>query len=234
MDSNDSAKIKVAIVDDEEMIVTLMAEFLSMQPRLEVVMTAHNGAGIIEELENSTVCPDVLAMDMQMPVMDGVEASKIIKEKYPSIKIIIITSFYKKIFIGHMLRIGLNAFIPKGIAPKLLAECIIEVYDKGFYFMPEQFDVMRQQISEGTPEPDLQTNDTFTPRELEILRLTCKQHTSEEIADKLKVTKRTIEGYRSNLMLKTGVKNTIGLVLYCIQNKIVDIDECLLTSKASD
>lgn len=231
MNSNDTPKIKVAIVDDEELIVTLMTEFFMKHPRLEVVMSANNGADIIEKLRNSDVCPDVLSMDMQMPVMDGIEASKIIRREFPSIKIVIITSFYKKIFIGHMLRLGLNAFIPKGITPNALSECVIEVYDKGFFFMPEQIDVMRQQISESTPEPQLQEEEGFSPREIEILKLTCQQYTSEEIANKMNIAKRTIEGYRSNLMLRIGAKNIIGLVLYCIQNGIVDVDECMLSNK---
>jgi DNA-binding NarL/FixJ family response regulator len=129
---------------------------------------------------------------------------------------------------GYMLKLGVNAFLPKGVEPQLLSEAVRETFTRGYFFMDEQIEVMRRQISSNVPEPALSTEESLSEREIEILKLICQQYTAQQIADKLFITKRTVEGHKSSLLLKTSAKNTAGLVIYAVQKKIIDIDDCIL------
>ena len=121
-----------------------------------------------------------------------------------------------------MLKAGVNAFLPKGVAPDVLVEAIHSTFSKGYFFLEEQIDVMRNQITTKAPKPKFTAEDELTRRELEILQLICQQLTNGEIAEKLFISERTVEGHRNNLFLKTKAKNVAGLVIYAVQKKIVD------------
>ena len=153
---------------------------------------------------------------------------EILKKDYPSIKTIIMSSHYKKSFMGFMLKMGASAFIPKGISPQNLLEIVKTVAQKGFYFEQDQIDIIREQVASKTPKPDLHDNTNLSTRELEVLRLICLQKTAKEIGDELFITKRTVEGHKNNLFLKSETKNIAGLAIYAIQNNIVNVDEILL------
>jgi DNA-binding NarL/FixJ family response regulator len=221
--------INIAIVDDEALIVMLLSDFFSKHERIEVQLTATGGQQIIDSLKQVANIPDILLLDLQMGAMSGIETATILKQCYPDLKIIVVSSHYKKSFMGYMLKLGVNAFLPKGIAPQLLVEAVEEVYAKGYYFMKEQVEVMRNQISSNVPAPSFNTEETLSEREVEILQLICQQLTAQQIADKLFITKRTVEGHKSNLLLKTSAKNTAGLVIYAVQKQIIDIDDCFFS-----
>lgn len=223
------SSIKIGIVDDEALIVMLLSDFFSKHERIVVELTATSGSQIIDEFRAAQCIPEILLLDLQMGEMNGIEAATILKQDNPDLKIIVVSSHYKKSFMGYMLKLGVNAFLPKGIAPQLLAEAIEEVHAKGFYFMGEQIEVMRNQISSSAPAPVFKTEETLSDREVEVLRLICMEYTAQEIADKLFITKRTVEGHKSNLLTKTSTKNTAGLVIYAIQKQIIDIDDCFFS-----
>lgn len=227
MTKNGGMVIQIAIVDDEELITTLLADYFSKYEEFKVLYTASSGEEIIELLQKNKPIPDIILLDLQMSGMDGMEAASKLKMEHPDIKIVIISSHYKKSFMGYMLKLGVNAFLPKGIAPSILASAILEVQAKGFYFMNEQVEVMRNQISSNVPEPALTTEESLSDREIDVLKLICQQLTAQQIAEKLFITKRTVEGHKSNLLLKTGAKNTAGLVVYAIQKAIISIDDCI-------
>lgn len=218
--------IRLGIVDDDALIVELLTGFLSQEKEIDVILTAHDGEELMEKLRNSKPeqLPDVILLDMRMKRMHGDEAVRLIKKEFPEIKNISLSSHYKESFMGYMLKAGVNAFIPKGISPQVLKEVIFNVMHKGFHFMPEQVEAMRPQIAANTPEPVLSSLESLTKRELEVLKLLCQQFTTPEIAEKLFLSKRTIETHRNNLLLKTGAKNTAGLIIYAVQKQLVDIN----------
>jgi DNA-binding NarL/FixJ family response regulator len=218
--------IRLAIVDDEALIVQLLKGFLEQEKEFSVVLMAHDGEEFLDKFQQypQEERPEIVLMDMRMKKMHGDEAIKILKEKYPETKAITLSSHYKESFLGYMLKVGVNAFVPKGISPDLLREVIWNVHTKGFYFLEEQVEAMRSQIDSNSPEPVLSSTNTLTKREIEILRLLCEQHTTPEIAEKLFLSKRTVETHRNNLLLKTGAKNTAGLIIYAVQKKLVNID----------
>lgn len=123
---------------------------------------------------------------------------------------------------GYMLKLGVNAFIPKGISPEKLVGIITEVAEKDYFFMDDQIEVLRSQLSSKIPQPVLDEEIQLSDREKEVLSLICKQKTAKDISKIMYISKRTVDGHRTNLLLKTGAKNTAGLVIYAIQNKIID------------
>lgn len=215
--------IQLAIVDDEQLMVTLLKSYFNNQEGIHVLMTDNSGEQFLDQLEQSETLPNVVIMDLRMAELDGAETTAIIKEKYPSVKVIVVSSYYKKSFMGYMLKTGVSAFLPKGILPDELLEVVQNVYRTGYYFLPDQVEIIRGQVTTRAPKPKFTLEASITSREKEILSLICQQHTAQEIADKLFIAKRTVEGHKNRLLSKTGVKNTAGLVIYAIQKRIVDI-----------
>jgi DNA-binding NarL/FixJ family response regulator len=218
-------KIKIAIVDDEELIARLIKDFLVKTGHIEVILTAGDGEEFIDKLRLSEVHPELVLLDLKMKKMDGIETTTILKNEFPQISIIVISSYYKKSFLGYMIKTGVNAFLPKGVSPDELHEAILSVYKKGHYFMQDQVEAMREQISAKAPRPVFSSESALTERETDVLKLLCQQKTAQEIADLLFISKKTVEGHKSNLLLKTGAKNTAGLVIYSVKHNLIDLNE---------
>lgn len=220
--------IKLAILDNEGLIVSLLSDFFNQQNELDVCFSNTDGDEFLKELSICKTLPEVLILDLKMKGKSGIDILEILKENYPSIKTIIISSRYKKSFMGFMLKLGASAFIPKGISPHSLLEIVQEVDQKGFYFEPDQIDIIREQVSTKTPQPELNNKTNLSTREIEVLKLICLQKTAKEIGDQLFITQRTVEGHKNNLFLKSDTKNIAGLAIYTIQNNIIQVDEILL------
>lgn len=223
-----SEPIKIAIVDDEVLIVQLLEDYFGKTEGINVMMRAYDGKEFIDQLSETDEHPELVLLDLRMKVMDGVETTTILKERFPDIRIIVMSSHYMSTFMGYMLKTGVNAFIPKEISPDFLTRVIRSVYEHGYYFSEEHVEIMRTQIAPKVPKPKLTKEEVLSERELEILKLICQQLTSQEIADKLFIARRTVEGHKGNLLLKTSVKNTAGLVIYAIQNNLINPDELIV------
>ncbi len=217
--------ILIAITDDDDLIVKLLDNYLSSNPKFKVLFTANSGELLLEKLKRSAFLPDILILDLKMSGINGIEITQNLRENYPFIKIVIITSHYQQSFMGFMLKTGASAFLPKGISPEVLVTVLDEVYEKGVYFLNDQIDTIRGQMKDKLPEPKFTNEADLTTREIEILKLIAEQKTAKEISEILSITTRTVEGHKSNLFLKTEAKNIAGLVIYAIQNKIINIEE---------
>lgn len=219
------SNINVAIVDDDSLIVNLLQSFISSQESIDVILTAQGGKEFFALLQNTDKIPDILLLDMKMQGMDGIEVSQYLKTHYPSIKVIVISSHYQLSFLGFMLKTGVAAFLPKGVSPNELVQIIRIVDEKGFYFMEDQMDVIREHLSIKSPKQVLEQGNVLSNREIDVLRLLCKQKTAKEIGELLFITQRTVEGHKNNLFVKTGAKNIAGLVIYSIQHNIIRIED---------
>lgn len=217
--------IKVAITDDDALIVSLLQGYLQTIDGIEVLLTANSGEELLETLAVAKDFPQVLLLDLKMSGIDGIEVTHRIKQAYPEIKVIVISSHYQKLFMGFMLKTGAAAFLPKGISPVQLVDIIRVVNQQGYYFKDDQLDTLREQIPAKAPRPVLQEDELLSERETEVLRLICHQKTAKEIGEKLFITQRTAEGHKNNLFAKTGAKNIAGLVIYAIQQGIIRVDE---------
>lgn len=217
----------VVLVDDDSLITSLLQNFLNDIDGIQVLYTCQLGEELISKLkENKSNIPDVLVLDLNIEGgMNGIEVTKTLKAEFPEIKTIIMSSHYKKTFMGFMLKTGVSAFIPKGVSPQQLIEIINEVKKSGFFFLPDQMDIIRDQLSTKAPKPILDEKEGLSEREIEVLKLICAQKTAKEIAEILFLSARTVEGHKNNLFLKTGAKNIAGLVIYAVQNQIISAEE---------
>jgi DNA-binding NarL/FixJ family response regulator len=215
-----NAAIKIALVDDEVLFRKGIAFLLQREHNIEIIFEASDGEELILNLEKFEDKPDIIIMDLKMPVLNGVEATKIIRKSYPDIKIIALTSYDTKSFIANMIQVGAVAYLIKNTTPKDLIHTINEVARKGFYYNENVLRIIQETIvSSKNSKGQLETS-FLSPREIEILQLICQQKTTTEIAEHLFLSPRTVEGHRNNLLLKTESRNIAGLVVYAIQNEI--------------
>jgi DNA-binding NarL/FixJ family response regulator len=220
-------RIKIAIADDEDLFRNGIY-YILIANDFEVVFEASNGSALMEYLRTNIKQPDVILMDIKMPLLNGVEATKQIANQYPNIKIIALSSYITSTFISSMLRVGAVSYIPKNASPEEMVTSINNVVEHGYYYNS----FMRQHISQSKLNSHMHDKNMFddnllTKREYEILQLICKQKNASEIAELLDLSPRTIEGHRNNLLAKTESKNIAGLVLYAIRNKMIDLDDTI-------
>lgn len=212
--------IKIILVDDEILFRKGIAFLLQREANIEIVFEASNGEELIAYLNETSELPDIIIMDLKMPVLNGVEATKVIRKNFPDIKIIALTSYDSKSFVANMIQVGAVAYLIKNTTPKDLLYTINQVALKGFYYSENVLETIQETIiSAKTPKSNLE-NGFLSPREIEILRFICQQKTTAEIAEELYLSPRTVEGHRNNLLLKTESRNIAGLVVYAIQNEI--------------
>lgn len=210
------------MVDDDLLLLKLMHSFFDAQELFEVLFSCDKGLEAFERLKELDKLPDVLLVDLKMAELTGIDITEKMRSDYPSVKVIILSSHYKSSHIGFMFKIGASAFFPKGVSPVRLLEIVEKVVGQGYYFDEEQLATMRNQISSKLVPPNLDEKELLSERELEIIQLICEQKTAKEIADKLFINQRTVEGHKNNMFAKTGAKNIAGLIIYAIQNNIID------------
>jgi len=218
-----SKTIKIILADDEELFRKGILFLLEREKNFEVIFEASNGLELIDYLKQNDNYPDIIMMDLKMPFLNGVEATKIIHKEFPVVKIIALTSYNTKSFIANMIDVGASSYLVKSASPKSMIATINEVYKKGFYYDDIVLEVIQDNILSKSSKNKFD-DDYLTNREREVLELICQQYSTNEISQKLFISSRTVEGHRNNLLLKTESKNIAGLVVYAIQNKIVVLD----------
>lgn len=216
--------IKIILADDELLFRKGIAFLLEREKNIEIIFEASDGSEILDYLKKNKVYPDIILMDLKMPNLNGVEATKIIQKDFPEIKIIALTSYDSKSFINNMIQVGASSYLIKNATPTEMIFTINEVAKNGFYYNESVMQVINECATQIQKNSKLILEENFlTSREKEVLELICKQFNTQEIADKIFISPRTVEGHRTNLLLKTDCKNIAGLVVYAIQNKIIDI-----------
>ncbi len=211
--------IPLAMADDETLFRQGMSFILGQESNIDMIIEAANGNDLIKQLNLSRTLPEVILMDLKMPDLNGVEATKIIKKKYPSIKIIALTSYYSKPFVVNMIQQGAVAYLIKNASPKKVIDTINEVAVKGYSY-DQDIMKMLEEASLRAFKNIKENESHLTTREKEVLTLICQQQTTSEIADQLCISPRTVEGHRNNLLVKTGSKNIAGLVIHAIEHHI--------------
>lgn len=217
--------IKIVIADDEQLFRTGMRFLLERTHEFEVIFEAEDGAQLIDLLDKSDQKPDIILMDLKMPKLNGVEATKIIHSDYPDIKIIALTSYGGKSFIINMIDVGASSYLLKNTSPKDVIFTIKEVHNKGFFYNEKVMKMIHENLlsSSGKKIRSDLDKKLLSKREIEVLELICAEYTTNEIAEKLFISPRTVDGHRNNLLLKTGSKNVAGLVIYGIQKKLIEL-----------
>ena len=213
--------IKIILVDDEILFRKGISFFLEREKNLEIIFEASNGNELISFLKTNNDHPDIILMDLKMPIINGVEATKIIRQDFPEIKIIALTSYDSKSFVANMIDVGAVSYLIKNATPQDLLTTINEVALKGFYYTDYIMKIITEDVLTNKKVKSNFDSNFLTKREIEVLKLICFQKSTVEIADQLFISPRTVEGHRNNLLLKTESRNIAGLVVYAIQNDIM-------------
>jgi len=214
-------KIKVMIVDDHEIFRNGLKMVLGKLKYVEVAGEATDGKEFIDMLDD--VNADIVFMDIEMPELNGVDATKVALKKYPKLKIIALTMFGDDEYIQSMLDAGAKGFLMKNINKETLDKAIQTVNNGGNYYSEELFDFFTKQLTKEKVPEKKEDKLNLTRREKEILQLLCEGLSNREIAEALFISERTVLGHKTNLLTKTNTKNSLALMAYAIKNKLVVI-----------
>ncbi|MRG44529.1 response regulator [Chitinophaga sp. SYP-B3965] len=215
--------IKVAIADDHKIFRSGVINTLTPYANINVVFEAEDGEHLLEIMQEQQ--PDVILMDLKMPKMDGIQATIKVKEKYPQVKVIILTMYEDDNFIVHLVENGANAYLLKNSEPEEIYEAICTTFDKGFYFNENvNLALLKKVLHKNKQQfkPTFKNEVQLSDRELEVLKLICNEFTTQEISEQIFLSPRTVEGLRQKLLEKLNVKNTVGLVLYAFRNGLIE------------
>jgi DNA-binding NarL/FixJ family response regulator len=218
----DNVKINIVITDDHKLfrkgIIALLEDF----DFVGEINEASNGAELLELLAELDNLPDVILLDLRMPVMDGVEVQQKIRKLYPKIRIIILTMEDDEQYILHLISEGVNGYLLKNADPDEMEQAILRVFENGYYFSEDISTLVLKNLNKKE-KAEAVFNPDFSERELEVLQLVCKEYTNAEIAEAFDVSIRTAEGYRQKLVEKSGAKNIAGLVVMALKYNWVSI-----------
>jgi DNA-binding NarL/FixJ family response regulator len=218
--------IKVAIADDHK--IFRKGVILSLRPYTNIifVLEADHGQQLLDglqELNGTENQPDVVLMDLRMPMKDGIETTKVVAKQFPNIHIIALTMFEDERFVSHMMEIGANGYLLKSADPGEIKRAIMEVMSKGYYLNNFVNRILlKKSHSKSKSIPSLNSEITLNERERDVIKYICMEFTAQEIAQKLEVSPRTVEAIKDRLMERFGAKNTAGLVFFAVKNNLVD------------
>ncbi len=213
------AIIKVVITDDHPLVIKGLQNMLDHVAHVAIIDTCQNGAELLTSLEKNI--PDVLLLDIQMPDQNGDELARIIKKEYHSVRILALTGFDTPFYVRSMLQSGCLGYLIKNTGQKTLLEAIETVY-RGEQYIEERLQEVLLNNMLKLRKQRTSADPVLTRREKDVLRLVVDEYTSQEIADTLYLSLRTVEKYRLHLLQKLQVKNTVGLVKAALELNLLD------------
>lgn len=206
--------IKVLLVDDHTVVLKGLSFFLKTQENIELVGEASNGKEALQKAKETN--PDVVLMDLSMPEMDGIEATKYIKEDNPSIKVLVLTSFSDQDHVLPVLQAGASGYILKDVEPDQLVEAIRSAYKGNIQLHPDIANVL---LLQGMPKQKNEMQfESLTSRENEVLKLLAKGMSNKEIGAVLTITEKTVKVHVSNILNKLDVADRTQAALYAVKH----------------
>jgi len=202
-------KIKVLLADDHQIMLDGLKAIFAKDKELSIVGTASNGLEVLEFLKKEPV--DVLLLDLQMPVMDGLETTMHVKKSYPEIKVIMLTTNDEGSIITSLFKIGANGYLLKNASKEYLIQGIKDAHEGKKVISSHLTAKMIESLTEE-PKPKEGSIPMITKREIEVIKLIAKEHTTQEIADLLFVSTNTVVTHKRNLFVKMDVKNSVGMI----------------------
>lgn len=219
-DRNETANmINVAIADDHVLYRAGVKTALSQKKDIKVMAEADNGMQLLNLMKH--IQPDVILLDIQMPIMDGISTLPELKKLYPNVKVIMLTMHDDHSMITKLMELGANSYLTKNSDSEIIYDAIKTCYKQEYYFNAltnkALIDGLRHKRNDDGPQ-DVKLND----KELTILRLMCEEKSTKEIADIVDLSPRTVEAIRDKLKSKVGAKSTAGLIMYAVKHNIME------------
>lgn len=213
--------IKIAIAEDHELVRQGMVALMREEQDINVVFDVSNGAELLERLKKNKV--DIVLLDLEMPVVNGHQALKIITEKHPNVNVIIISMHYFDTFISECILMGAKGFLPKNCDIETVVDALFAVQEQGYYFDTKISKSLLKKLSSQKEKFSLDVKDPLTTREHQVLELVCGGKTNKEIGELLCISVRTVESHRKRISEKTNSQNVADLVLYAVKNGLYNL-----------
>jgi DNA-binding NarL/FixJ family response regulator len=223
--SNHTEPIKVLITDDHVLYRAGVKTALSPKKDIKIIAEADNGMHLLNMLK--MIQPDVILLDIQMPIMDGIAALPEIKKNWPHIKVIMLTMMDDHSMITKLMELGANSYLSKTSDSEVIYEAIKTCFEQEYYFNSLTNKALLTNLKTKntmTPQKMVQAEANLSDKEMLILKLMCEEKSTKEIADIVELSPRTVEAIRDKLKVKTGAKSTAGLILYAVKNNILSED----------
>lgn len=220
MKNTNERPIKVAIADDHALFRAGVKTALSSKKDIELIAEADNGMQLIHLLRH--IEPDVILLDIQMPIMDGIQTLPEIRKLRPEAKVIILSMHNDHSMISKLMEIGANSYLTKNSDSETIYQAIRTCHDQEFFFNEltnkALLTGLRTKRADGIHHQEVDLSE----KEMRVLKLMCEEKTTKEIADIVEISPRTVEAIRDKLKTKTGAKSMAGLVMYAVKNGIID------------
>jgi two-component system, NarL family, invasion response regulator UvrY len=220
-----SRTVKLALVDDHTLFRKGLISLIEMVSNdYTILFEADNGLDLQQKLDPNNQ-PDIIIMDVNMPGMDGFASVQWLNEKFPLIKILVVSMIEKEETIVRMLKLGVKGYLCKDVEPKELGEALHAVINKGFYYTDFITGKLVHSLQNSHPDDGKETGaiNLMNDREKNFLQLACSEYTYNEIAAKMFLSPKTIDGYRNALFEKLNVKSRVGLALYAVKHGLVKL-----------
>lgn len=213
--------IKVAIADDHALFRAGVKTTLSMHKDIKMIAEADNGMQLLSILKH--VKPDVILLDIQMPIMDGIATLPEIKQLYPDVKVIMLTMHNDHSMISKLMELGANSYLTKNSDSEIIYQAVKTVHEQEYYFNQLTNKALIDGLrTKRQAEAALPADVKLSDKEISILRMICEEKSTKEIADLVDLSPRTVEAIRDKLKVKTGAKSLAGLVMYAVKSGIIE------------
>ena len=221
-----SSPINVIIADDHVLYRAGVKTALSSKKDIKIIAEADNGSHLLMLLK--AVQPDVILLDIQMPIMDGVTALPEIKKLYPHVKVIMLTMMDDHSMITRLMELGANSYLTKTSDSEIIYEAIKTCHEQEYYFNALTNQALLNNLRQrnvAMPHRMITDEAKLTEKEITVLKLMCEEKSTREIAQAVELSPRTVEAMRDKLKTKTGAKSTAGLIMYAVKHKLLDEDK---------
>jgi two-component system invasion response regulator UvrY len=215
-------KFKIILVDDHTLLRDALSSLIHSFEEFSVINSLNNGTELIRALSEGYK-PDIVLLDLNMPILDGFETAKWLNVNYPEIKILILTMYDSEIALIRLLKVGVKGFLKKDIHPNELRVALNSVSENGYYYSQDTTGKLANLFQKNTDNQNFVEKAMLNESELEFLRLASTDLTYKEIAAQLNLSPRAIDGYRDSLFEKLDVKSRVGLAIYAVKNGIVRV-----------
>lgn len=209
----------VVIVDDHSLFASSLEKLINSFPDFRVLYHAKNGKELQQMISGENGTPDIILLDINMPVMDGFETAEWLTQNHPQIKTLALSMEDDEHTILKMLRKGVKGYLLKDIHPEILNEALQELVERGYYHSDKVSETLLHSLNPDNHENNLD----FKENELTFIKLACSEMTYKEIADIMNLSPKTIDGYRQDLFKRLNMKNRVGLVMFALKNNLMKL-----------